>query len=100
MDINSTLCREYIKKRENPIIFSKDHKFVYFPVNKVMQTTITNSCDCIIYKRNPSKWLEYFEKTNFNEVYKFGITRNPLDKFESAFNYLKNQKNYQLGWEL
>ena len=28
--------KEYILERENPVIFDKEGKFVFFPVNKVM----------------------------------------------------------------
>lgn len=93
--------RDYIKNRENPVIFDKNGEFVYFPVNKVMQTTIARnllSKRCIVYKDNPKLWLEYFEKTDFDNIYKFGIIRNPADKFESAFNYLK--KNPRLSKRL
>ena len=95
MDWNSKYAREYIKSRENPVIFDKNGKFVYFPVNKVMQITMTRYMlvnRCIIYKDNPEKWTEYFNKTNFNKLYKFGIVRHPIAKFQSAFNYLKKQK--------
>jgi hypothetical protein len=87
--------KEYIKKRENPVIFDKEGKFIYFPVNKVMQTTLARNLlknRCIIYKDNPSLWIEYFEKTDFDNIYKFSIIRNPIDKFESAYNYLKKQE--------
>ena len=85
---------DYLKKRENPIIFDKNNEFIYFPVNKVMQTTIARNYlkdRCIIYKDNPKLWNEYFKKTDFNTIYKFGIIRNPIHKFESSFNYLKKQ---------
>lgn len=87
--------KEYIKKRENHVIFDKEGKFIYFPVNKVMQTTLARNLlknRCIIYKDNPSLWNEYFEKTDFKNTYKFSIIRNPIDKFESAYNYLKKQE--------
>lgn len=91
-DIDFNKYKEYLKKRENPLIFDKKGKFVYFPVNKVMQTTIAREIlkdRVIIKKDNPELWNYYFQKTDFNKVYKFGITRHPVKKFESAFNYLK-----------
>jgi hypothetical protein len=90
------LLKEYIKKRENPVILDIKGEFVFFSVNKAMQTTVVRyllSERCVLYRDNPSKWLELFNKTNFNEVYKFGIIRHPVTKFESAFNYLKRKKN-------
>ena len=92
-DIDFNKYKEYLKKRENPLIFDKKGKFVYFPVNKVMQTTIAREIlkdRVIIRKDNPELWNYYFQKTDFNKVYKFGITRHPVKKFESAFNYLKS----------
>ena len=35
--------KEYIKRRENPVIFDKEGKFIYSPVNKVIQTTIARN---------------------------------------------------------
>ena len=84
--------KEYILERENPVIFDKDGKFVFFPVNKVMQTTLVRNIlakRCVVYKDNKEKWLELFHNTDFDNIYKFGIIRNPITKFESAFNYLK-----------
>jgi len=86
--------KEYIFKRENPVIFDKKGEFVYFPTNKVMQTTLARnvlSDRCIVFKDNNATWIETFNKTDFDNVYKFGITRHPVTKFESAFNYLKKQ---------
>ena len=37
-------------------------------------------------------WKEVFNKTDFNKVYKFGITRDPIKRFESAYNYLKYKR--------
>lgn len=85
--------KEFIFKRENPVIFDKKGEFVYFPTNKVMQTTLARnilSDRCIIFKDDNEKWLKSFNDTNFDKVYKFGITRHPVTRFESAFNYLKN----------
>jgi hypothetical protein len=87
--------RMYILKRENPVIFDTQSKFIYFPVNKVMQTTLVRNLlkkRCIVYKDNKVLWKEVFDKTDFNKVYKFGITRDPIKKFESAFNYLKKHR--------
>jgi len=87
--------RMYILKRENPVIFDTQAQFIYFPANKVMQTTLVRHLlkkRCIVYKDNKVLWKEVFDKTDFNKVYKFGITRDPITKFESAFNYLKKQK--------
>lgn len=91
--------REYIFKRENPVVFDKEGKFVYFPVNKAMQSTLARnllSDRCIIFKDNKQKWIKAFNETNFDEVYKFGITRHPVTKFESAFNYIKKQEKKSL----
>jgi len=92
----------FIKNRENPVILDKENKFVYFPTNKVMQTTLARNIlkDRVIVKKdNPKLWLEHFEKTDFNSIYKFGITRHPFGKFESAFNYLKslNRTSKRMG---
>jgi len=89
--------KEYIFNRENPVIFDKK-KFVYFPSNKVMQTTLVKnllSDRCIVLNtKNEKLWLKTFNKTNFDEIYKFGITRHPVTKFESAFNYLKSRNKH------
>lgn len=90
MDLNQ--FKDYLRQRENPIIFDKKGKFIYFPTNKVMQTTLARRIlkkRCIVKKDNKQLWNHYFDKIDFNKVYKFGITRHPVSKFESAFNYLK-----------
>lgn len=90
MDYNQ--LKDYLRQRENPIIFDKSGEFIYFPTNKVMQTTLARRIfkkRCIVKKDNKQLWNHYFDKTDFNKVYKFGITRHPVTKFESAFNYLK-----------
>jgi hypothetical protein len=86
--------KEFILSRQNPVIFDKNGEFVYFPTNKAMQTTLVRnilSDRCIVYKNNKTKWLEKLNETDFDNIYKFGITRHPIFKFESAFNYLKKQ---------
>ena len=96
-DINFNDFKEYLKMRENPIIFDKEGKFIYFPVNKVMQTTLVREIfnkRLIVKKDDPALWNRYFEKTDFNNIYKFGITRHPVSKFESAFNYLNSINKY------
>ena len=37
--------KEFIFKRENPVIFDKKGEFVYFPTNKVMQTSHFNKTE-------------------------------------------------------
>ena len=39
----------YIENLENPIIFDRDNKFLYFPINKNAQTSI---CRNILKHRN------------------------------------------------
>ena len=45
----------------------------------------------IVFKDNKQLWLKTFNNTNFDEIYKFGIIRHPVTKFESAYNYLKSK---------
>ena len=44
-----------VRSNSYPVIFDKNNKFIYFPGNKVMQTTIARNLlayRCIIYKNN------------------------------------------------
>jgi len=55
--------KEYILERENPVIFDKEGKFVFFPVNKVMQTTLVRNIlakRCVVYKDNKENGWNYF----------------------------------------
>ena len=85
---------DYLKKM---YVFDKNNEFIYFPVNKVMQTTIARNYlkdRCIIYKDNPKLWNEYFKKTIL-------ILFINLELLEIQFinlnhlNILKNRINYQ-----
>ena len=84
--------KEYILNRENRVHIDRKEKFIYFPVNKAMQTSMGNGelKDRLVkYKYEPELWTKLFNKIDIDTIYKFGITRNPILKFESAYNYLK-----------
>ena len=84
--------REYIYLREVPVIFDRKELFVFFPTKKAMTTTLTRYLlkdRAIVKKDNKKLWNEYFKKTDFNKIYKFGIIREPISRFISAFHYIK-----------
>jgi hypothetical protein len=92
--------KQYILNRENRVHIDRNEEFIYFPVNKAMQTSMGNGelKDRLVkYKYEPELWNELFNKIDIDTIYKFGITRNPISKFESAYNYLKKCKRNQLG---
>jgi sulfotransferase famil protein len=91
--------RKYIRDLENPLIFDSEHKFIYFPINKNAQTSIARNIlgeRCIVRKDNTLIWESFFETklshAYFNDCVKFGIVRNPFDRFISAYQYLNNRR--------
>lgn len=88
--------RDYIYNREIPVIFDKKGLFVFFPTKKAMTTSLTRYLlkdRVVIRKDNKKLWEEYFKKTDFNEIYKFGIIREPISRFSSAFHYIKYKQH-------
>ena len=58
MDLNQ--FKDYLRQRENPIIFDKKGKFIYFPTNKVMQTTLARRIlkkRCIVSDKKCTKTI-------------------------------------------
>jgi len=84
----------YIENLENPIIFDRDNKFLYFPINKNAQTSICRNIlkhRCILRKDSLDKWIGYqknLTEESIYEYFKFGVIRNPYDRFVSAYFYL------------
>lgn len=83
---------EYITNLENPVILDKNNQFIYFPINKNAQTSICRNLlkdRCILKKDNKLIWQQKFDNlSNIDNYYKFGVIRNPYDKFVSAYFYL------------
>lgn len=76
--------KEYILSRENRVHIDREEKFIYFPVNKAMQTSMGNGElkeRLVKYKYEPELWNKLFDKINIDTVYKFGISRHPVSKF-------------------
>ena len=52
----------HIENLENPIIFDRDNKFLYFPINKNAQTSIVRNIlkhRCVLRKDSLDKWFGY-----------------------------------------
>ena len=103
---------QYIKSLENPVIFDKKDKFIYFPINKNMQRSFTRSIlkDRVIICKNRQAKKQWGEKSkklsaeSLKKAFKFGVVRNPYEKYISAYDYLSKQgslkkwSNKDINW--
>lgn len=90
--------RAAIGARPTPVIFDKWDKFIYWPNNKVCQTSIARGAlkhRAIVHKDNPKAWQAKFNSIDLNyflSAFRFTVVRNPYDRAVSAYIYLHRLK--------
>jgi len=96
------LCVKYLpllrdKKKYN-ITISEEHKFVWFRIAKVGTRTML---DMFSNKSNLSSYHAmwcYFPAEQYKDYFKFAFTRNPIDRFTSAwFDKVCNKNYFRIG---
>jgi len=90
---NQELIKHY--ERMRPIL-DRENAFLYFPNNKVAQTSINRHLlkkRVIVYKDDTEEYARQFDsrKHLFDSLYKFTIVRNPWDRVLSGFSYLQGR---------
>lgn len=89
----------FCRDRRNPIILDRRLQFVYFPNNKVCQTSIARNVlahRAVVRKDSARRWDRWFDKSlaaASENTFCFTVVRNPFDLVVSAYFYLQKRNH-------